>query len=113
MDAHHGPGRWLTFPGTELGSRGRRSRSFRHGLDVLDRRAALPVLSGLASGLASGSVPAVLTLGMIVLIATPIVRVTPGLYYFRKVGERAMTEISLTVLVLLLLGILVIGPHVR
>lgn len=68
---------------------------------------------GLGSGLAAGSIGAVLTLGLIVLVATPIVRVVSGMYYFRKVGERAMTGITLTVLVLLLLGLLVIGPHIR
>jgi len=77
-----------------------------------------PILSyltfpGLGSGLGAGSVSAVLTLGLIVLVATPIVRVVSGLYYFRKVGERAMTGIAFAVLVLLLLGILFIGPHVR
>jgi uncharacterized membrane protein len=70
-------------------------------------------LGGLASGLASGSVGAVLTLGLIVLVATPIVRVASGLYYFRKGHERAMAGIAFTVLVLLLLGILVIGPLIR
>jgi uncharacterized membrane protein len=68
---------------------------------------------GLGTGLGDGSVGAVLTLGLIVLVATPIVRVVSGLYYFRKVGERAMTVITLAVLVMLLLGVLFIGPHVR
>ena len=68
---------------------------------------------GLGSGISSGSVPAVLTLGLIVLVATPIVRVVSGFYYFRKVGERAMAGISFAVLLLLLVGILFIGPHVR
>ncbi|HTT44456.1 MAG TPA: DUF1634 domain-containing protein, partial [Thermoplasmata archaeon] len=48
-------------------------------LDYLD-------LPGLASGLAAGSVSAVLTLGLIVLVATPIVRVASGLYFFGKAG---------------------------
>ena len=68
---------------------------------------------GLASGLANGSVGAVLTLGLIVLVATPIVRVASGLYYFRQDHERAMAGIAFVVLVLLLLGILVIGPLIR
>ena len=70
-------------------------------------------LSGLAAGLVSGSVEAYLTLGLVVLVATPILRVVTGFYYFRRAGERAMTGITLAVLVLLLLGLLVIGPHVR
>jgi uncharacterized membrane protein len=69
--------------------------------------------SGLGAGLASGSVSAVLTLGLIVLVATPILRVVSGLYFFGKVGDRTMTAITGTVLMLLLLGILVIGPYVR
>jgi len=82
---------------------------------VLSNNPILSYLSlpGLGSGLADGSIGAVLTLGLIVLVATPIVRVVSGLYYFRKVGERAMAAISFTVLVLLLIGLLVIGPHVR
>jgi len=70
-------------------------------------------LSGLGSGLAAGSVGAVLTLGLIVLVATPMIRVVSGLYYFGKGRERAMTYITSAVLVLLLLGLLIIGPHVR
>jgi uncharacterized membrane protein len=68
---------------------------------------------GLAGGLASGSPAAYLTLGLIVLVATPILRVASGLYYFRRGGERTMSALTVTVLVLLLLGLLVIGPLVR
>jgi len=83
--------------------------------NVLAHNPILNYLSvpGLGTGLAAGSIGAVLTLGLIVLVATPIVRVVSGLYYFRKVGERAMTAITLTVLVLLMLGLLVIGPFIR
>jgi len=82
---------------------------------VLSNNPILNYLSvaGLGSGLATGSVSAVLTLGLIVLVATPILRVVSGLYFFAKVGERAMAAITFTVLLLLLLGILVIGPFVR
>ncbi len=82
---------------------------------VLSTNPILAYLSfpGLASGLASGSIGAFLTLGLVVLIATPVLRVVSGMYYFRKGGEREMTAISFTVLVLLLLGLLVIGPYIR
>ncbi len=70
-------------------------------------------LPALISGIAAGSVSAVLTLGLIVLIATPVARVASGLYFFAKAGERPMAAITFTVLVLLLLGILVLGPLVR
>jgi len=70
-------------------------------------------LGGLGSGLAAGAVGAILTLGLIVLVATPIVRVLSGFYYFRRAGERTMTAITLTVLAMLVIGLLVIGPLVR
>ena len=82
---------------------------------VLSSNPILNYLSfpGLASGLAAGSVGAVLTLGLIVLVATPIARVASGLFYFQKGNERAMAGIAFGVLVLLLLGVLVIGPLIR
>ena len=82
---------------------------------VLSTNPILGYLSfpGLGSGLASGAVEAFLTLGLVVLVATPIVRVLSGFYYFRRAGERAMTMITLVVLVMLLVGLLVIGPLVR
>jgi uncharacterized membrane protein len=82
---------------------------------VLSTNPILGYLSfpGLGSGLASGAVEAFLTLGLVVLVATPIVRVLSGFYYFRRGGERAMTMITLVVLVMLLVGLLVIGPLVR
>jgi len=70
-------------------------------------------LSGLVTGLATGTVEAYLTLGLVILVVTPILRVVTGCYYFQRAGERAMTGITLAVLALLLLGLLVIGPHVR
>ena len=80
--------------------------------------AANPILrylgvTELAAGLAAGSVPAYLTLGVLALIATPLLRVVSGMYYFARGGERTLTGITLTVFVLLLLGLLVIGPLVR
>jgi uncharacterized membrane protein len=70
-------------------------------------------VSGLLDGLAFGAPAAFLTLGLLVLVATPLVRVVAGFYYFRRGGERTMALITLVVIVLLLLGLLVIGPLVR
>jgi uncharacterized membrane protein len=70
-------------------------------------------LSGLLSGLAGGHVEAYLTLGLLVLVATPILRVASGFYYFQVGRERAMAAITITVLFLLLVGILVLGPALR
>ncbi|HXW67850.1 MAG TPA: DUF1634 domain-containing protein [Thermoplasmata archaeon] len=70
-------------------------------------------LSGLAAGLAAGSLEAYLTLGLLALLVTPILRVVTGIYFFRAHGERAMSAITLAVLALLLLALLVVGPLIR
>ncbi len=70
-------------------------------------------LSGLAAGLARGDPAAYLTLGLIALVATPILRVVSGFYYFRRGHERGMEAITIVVIVLLLFGLLVLGPLVR
>ncbi|MGI0072028.1 MAG: DUF1634 domain-containing protein [Thermoplasmata archaeon] len=67
----------------------------------------------LAHGLAHGSPEAYLLVGLYVLIATPIVRVLTGVYYFGRGGERAMTWVTTVVFLLLLLGLFVIGPYVH
>lgn len=68
---------------------------------------------GLGSGLVSGAPQAYLTLGLLVLVATPLVRVMSGFYYFRQGRERAMAAITFIVIVLLLVGLLVLGPLIR
>jgi uncharacterized membrane protein len=87
-------------------------------LSLADALATNPILqflglSGLAAGLARGDPAAYLTLGVIALVATPILRVATGFYYFRRGHERGMEAITLTVLVLLFVGLLVVGPIVR
>jgi len=68
---------------------------------------------GLADGLLHGSVPAYLTLGLLILVATPLLRVASGFYYFERGHERSLAAVTLCVLAMLLVGILVIGPLVR
>ncbi len=70
-------------------------------------------LAGLAHGLATGTPEAYLALGTFVLIATPLLRVATGIYYFGAHHERTLTAVTVTVLILLLLGILVIGPLIH
>ncbi|MGA8664421.1 MAG: DUF1634 domain-containing protein [Thermoplasmata archaeon] len=70
-------------------------------------------LTGLLQGLASGAPAAYLTLGLLALVATPILRVASGFYYFRLGRERAMEAITLSVLVMLFFGLLVLGPLIR
>jgi uncharacterized membrane protein len=67
---------------------------------------------GLVTGLASGRGEAFLTLGLLVLLATPILRVATGAYYFYQDGEREMAAITTTVFVLLLVGLVLIGPYI-
>ena len=70
-------------------------------------------LAGLAHGLATGAPEAYLALGTFVLIATPLLRVATGIYYFGAHHERTLTAVTVTVMILLLLGILVIGPLIH
>lgn len=70
-------------------------------------------LGGLAAGLARGSLEAYLTLGLLVLLATPILRVVTGAYYFARGRERTMTAVTITVFALILFGLLVLGPYIR
>jgi uncharacterized membrane protein len=70
-------------------------------------------LAGLASGLSTGGPVAFLTVGLLGLVATPLLRVASGLYYFHRGGERIVAAVAAVVLTLLLAGILVIGPLLR
>jgi uncharacterized membrane protein len=70
-------------------------------------------LSGLATGIGAGRTQAYLTLGLVVLVTTPIVRVLLGFYYFSRAHERTMAAITLGVFALLLFGLLVVGPAIR
>lgn len=68
---------------------------------------------GLLAGLIGLHPEAFMTLAIIVLAVTPALRVFTGFYYFVRMGDRPLAEISLTVFLLLLLGFLVIGPILR
>lgn len=67
----------------------------------------------LLRGLLSGHSQAFLTLGVLVLVITPIARVSTGCWYFLRNAEREMALITAIVLVLLLVGLLVLGPLLR
>jgi uncharacterized membrane protein len=70
-------------------------------------------LRAFGAALASGTPEAYLTLGVYALVATPVVRVLAGIEAFAAHGERRMTILASVVLVLLLFGLLVVGPLVR
>ena len=69
------------------------------------------VPSELVAGLAQGDPTAILSLGMFTLVATPMARVLTGMFYFRAHHEKVMTSLTLTVLILLLVGSLLLGPY--
>jgi uncharacterized membrane protein len=66
--------------------------------------------SGLITGIEQGHSQALLTLGILILVATPLARVATGAYYFHRAGDRTLARIALTVLALLLVGTLILGP---
>jgi len=68
---------------------------------------------GLVSGVVEGHTQAYLTIAILVLVLTPLARVVTGLYYFARAKDRPLARISLAVLVLLVFGILVLGPLFR
>jgi uncharacterized membrane protein len=67
----------------------------------------------LVQGLVAGRTEAYLTLGILILVFTPVGRVAIGWYYFRRAGDRVLVWISTTVFALLLVGLFVIGPLIR
>ena len=67
-------------------------------------------ISGLASGLASGSPASVLQLGLIVLLATPVARVIASVILFAAERDGKYVAITLIVLCVLLLSTFFIGP---
>jgi uncharacterized membrane protein len=67
----------------------------------------------LGAGLARGAPTAYLTLGVLCLVATPVLRVLTGLYYFAHARERTLVMVASVVFVLLMVGLFVVGPLVR
>ncbi len=65
---------------------------------------------GLAAGLLGLHVEAFLTVGVLLLIATPVSRVFTGFYYFQRQRQVSLAHVTLTVFLLLLLGLFVLGP---
>lgn len=75
--------------------------------------AAYLTVPGLFGGLAAGAPVAYLTLGILLLVATPLARVLSGLYYFERDGESSIAAVALTVFLMLLFGLFVVGPLIR
>ncbi|MCI4334368.1 MAG: DUF1634 domain-containing protein [Thermoplasmata archaeon] len=54
-----------------------------------------------------------LTLGLLLLVATPVARVSFGLYSFHAERDPLLTRAALVVLLLLLVGLFALGPLLR
>lgn len=70
-------------------------------------------LSGLYQGLLAGHAQPIIVLGLLVLVATTVLRVAIAAAYFAGRGERESAVLGGLVTGLLLVGLLVIGPVLR
>jgi uncharacterized membrane protein len=66
--------------------------------------------SALLAGVGRGSAVAVLQIGLLILIATPITRVAASVLLFLRERDLAYLGITLLVLVMLLFALFVVGP---
>jgi len=69
-------------------------------------------LTALLSGVSTGSPLFVLQLGLLVLLATPVLRVIASVVLFAAERDRTYVAITLVVFGILLLSIIVVGPAV-
>lgn len=67
-------------------------------------------LRALVSGLAGGSAVAILQLGLLILVATPITRVAASVLLFLRERDALYAAVTLLVLVMLLFALFVVGP---
>ncbi len=70
-------------------------------------------IGGLSHGLATLQDSAFLTIGVLLMIATPVARVATGVIFFEHNRERGMTWVTLAVLSMLIVGLLYLGPAIR
>ena len=68
---------------------------------------------GLYHGIVTGHAQPIIVLGLLVLVATTVLRVAIGAAYFAGRGERESAVLGGVVTGLLLVGLLVIGPLLR
>ena len=67
-------------------------------------------LRAFASGVARGGAVAVLQLGLLILVATPITRVAASVLLFLRERDALYVGVTLLVLVMLLFALFVVGP---
>lgn len=78
-------------------------------LSSLDPSSRLPSLSGLLDGVASLNADALVQLGLVVLVATPAMRVAVSAYAFARQRDWTYVAISVTVLTVLAIGLVIGG----
>jgi uncharacterized membrane protein len=83
----------------------------RHGFEMADRRifqgepAPLRSISGIIRGVAAGQAPAIVQLGLVLLIATPVARVAMSLVAFVLQRDRVYVFVTAIVLALLIFSL--------
>ena len=83
----------------------------RHGLDTADRRvfqsepAQLRSIGGIIRGVAAGQAAAIVQLGLLLLIATPVARVAMSLVAFLLQRDRVYVFVTAIVLALLIFSL--------
>jgi uncharacterized membrane protein len=78
---------------------------------LFDAQSAFPVgLSPLIQGVAAAKPYAIIELGLVVLLATPVARVVISFFLFLEERRYAFVAITATVLAILLLSIFVVAP---
>ncbi|MCL4324275.1 MAG: DUF1634 domain-containing protein [Candidatus Thermoplasmatota archaeon] len=68
---------------------------------------------GLLAGLIGLHAEAYMTLGIVLLAATPVARVFTGMWYFSKAEDIPLTWVAGTVFCMLLFGFFILGPLVK
>jgi uncharacterized membrane protein len=83
----------------------------RHGFEIMDRRAfqgepsALRAIGGIIRGVAAGRAAAIVQLGLVLLIATPVARVAMSLIAFLLQRDRVYVFVTAIVLALLIFSL--------
>jgi uncharacterized membrane protein len=82
-----------------------------HGFEIADRRvfqsepAPLRSIAGIVRGVAAGQAAAIVQLGLVLLIATPVARVAMSLVAFLLQGDRVYVFVTAIVLALLIFSL--------
>ncbi len=79
---------------------------------LIQRSTSLTGLAPLIRGIVSAKTYAIISLGLLILLATPVVRVFISIFLFMEEGRRAFVLITTIVFALLMFSIFVVAPLV-